>query len=384
MILNLLKWNFSKKRSLSDSTRVDPTSLKRLRVEPGILPEANSSKTKTPTKNQPETVRDSFFDTLEGESQFLKQVTGTKPEVTKPEDDSFMKTMIGESQFVRPAQPMKNENINTGKATGNQGVDKKVEDSFDETLPGESQFAKKIKEDELERFFDEPTSVESPKPKSPFKSPLKSPGNRSKFSPTKSPGNTGSPSKGLVSALPPNLSPQTKKRIATEAQFRNQPKPRNLINDFSNKISSDVINSSPRSAQRNLATWSAHETKQSEKAESTTSTMPSKFSSKDTVARRTDEQTGIGSTSIKISKDKFGIKFKPISREEFGRLGKRIISNKVCAMHLNDGKAYFTTFTTKSDTVMGSIDIKNTKRYAQRGARTHDRWIKSPTLYRLS
>ena len=342
--------NVTKKRSLSDSTKVDPTSLKRPRVDSEILLETTSPKTKALTKRaQLETVRDSFFDTLEGESQFLKQATGSKPEVKKP-DDSFMKTMIGESQFVRPAQPMKNDDGNTGKTTGDH---KKVEDSFDETLPGESQFAKKCQKDELERFFDEPTNVESPKPKTPFKSPEK----RSKafsFSPTKSPGK--SPSKELISALPPNLSPQTKKRIATEAQFRNQPKPRNLINDFSNKISSDDVNlSSPRSsAQRNLATWSAHETKPPEKAETTASIMPSKPSNSSKATRRTDEQTGIGSTNIKISKDKFGIKYKPISREEFGRLGKRIISNKICAIHLNDGKAYFTTFTTKSDTVMGS------------------------------
>ena len=343
--------NVTKKRSLSDSTKVDPTSLKRPRVESEALPEATSPKTKALTKKaQLETVRDSFFDTLEGESQFLKQASGSKPEVKKPEDDSFMKTMIGESQFVRPAQPMKNVDGNTGKTIGDH---RKVEDSFDETLPGESQFVKKCQKDELERFFDEPTNVESPKPKTPFKSPEK----RSKafsFSPTKSPGK--SPSKELISALPPNLSPQTKKRIATEAQFRNQPKPRNLINDFSNKISSDDVNlSSPRSsAQRNLATWSAHETKSPEKTVTTASTMPSKPPNSSKAARRTDEQPGMGSTNIKISKDKFGIKYKPISREEFGRLGKRIISNKICAIHLNDGKAYFTTFTTKSDTVMGS------------------------------
>ena len=344
--------NVTKKRSLSDSTKVDPTSLKRPRVDSEALPEATSPK----TKDLMIKARDSFFDTLEGESQFLKQASGSKPEVKKPKDDSFMKTMIGESQFVRPAQPMKNADGNTDKTIGDH---KKVADSFEETLPGESQFVKKCQKDELERFFDEPTNVESPKPKNPFKSPEK----RSKafsFSPTKSPGK--SPSKELISALPPNLSPQTKKRIATEAQFRNQPKPRNLINDFSNKISSDDVNlSSPRSsAQRNLATWSAHETKSPEKAQTTASTMPSKPSNSYKAARRTDEQTGIGSTNIKISKDKFGIKYKPISREEFGRLGKRIISNKICAIHLNDGKAYFTTFTTKSDTVMGSINTKYT------------------------
>ena len=341
----------TKKRSLSDSTKADPTSTKRPRVESEVLPETTSPKTKAFTKRaHPETVRDSFFDTLEGESQYLKQATGSKPEVKKPEDDSFMKTMIGESQFVRPAQPMKDEDGSTSKTIGDH---KKVEDSFDETMPGESQFVKKIQKDELERFFDEPTNVESPKLKSPFKSPEK----RSKFSPTKSPGRSP-----LISALPPNLSPQTKKRIATEAQFRNQPKPRNLINDFSNKISSDVINpSSPQSGQRNLATWSAHETKPpNEKTEMTASTMPSKSSNSSKSNRRTDEQTGVGLNPIKISKDKFGIKYKPISREEFDRLSKRIISNKICAIHLNDGKAYFTTFTTKSNTVMGSKMTKDT------------------------
>ena len=372
--------NVTKKRSLSDSTKTDPTSQKRIRVElevqpevqPEVEPRIKSPTSKVITQNQPE-VRDSFYDTLDGESQFVKQITKPEvntpvPEVQQPEDDSFMKTMFGESQFARPAQPMKSEKVTTPK------VDKKVDDSFDETMPGESQFVKNFQKDDLERFFDEPTNVESPKPKpiSPFKSPEKRTP-RNLISPSKSPRK----SPEIISALPPNLSPQTKKRIATEAQFQNQPKPRNLINDFANKISTDPITeSSPASARRRLATWSAKESKPSEMK---TSTMPAKSSETVRTTRQSDGQTATSSTNIKISKDNFGIKYKPILKEEFDRLRKRIISNKICGIHLNDGKAYFTTFTTKSDTVMGSENIS-----AQRGARTHDRWIKSPTLYRLS
>ena len=346
--------NVTKKRSLSDSTKTDPTSQKRIRVEPEVQPEAEprikSPTSKVITQNQPE-VRDSFFDTLDGESQFFKQaakpeVNKSVPEVQQPDDDSFMKTMFGESQFARPAQPMKNEKVTNPK------VDKKVEDSFDETMPGESQFVKNFQKDDLERFFDEPTNVESPKPKpiSPFKSPEKrTPRN---FSPSKSPTKSSRKSPEIISALPPNLSPQTKKRIATEAQFQNQPKPRNLINDFANKISTDPITeSSPASARRKLATWSAKESKPSEMK---TSTMPEKSSETVRTTRQPGGQTATSSTNIKISKDNFGIKYKPILKEEFDRLRKRIISNKICGIHLNDGKAYFTTFTTKSDTVMGS------------------------------
>ena len=319
-----------------------------------MLPEVTLPK--VTNQNQPE---DSFFDTLDGESQFLKQTTKpevipeVEPEVNKPEeDDSFMKTMIGESQFARPAQPIKND-----EKEANQIADKKVEDSFDETMPGESQFAKQFQKDDLERFFDEPTKVESPKPRiiSPFKSPSTTSRN---FSPTKSPGK----SPELISALPPNLSPQTKKRIATEAQFRNQPKPRNLINDFSNKISSEMINSnssSPNPARRNLTTWSANESKKPEIT--ATSTMsPKSLRREDSghkATRTVGQSRSDGQTEVKISKDKFGIKFKPIIPGEFDRLRKRIISNKICAMHINDGKAYFTTFTTRSDTVMDSNKI---------------------------